>query len=89
MALELKKTQNIQHNFCKILKAEINNIIGVTDGSYIPIPTSKKPPHANLRRKNVCSITLQAFCDDKLRTIDVSDMYRWYPGSVGNWKNIN
>lgn len=74
--------QNIQHNFNKMSKAGLGNIIDVIDGSYIPIPAPKKSPNAYLTRKCFPAIILQAICDDRLRIIDA--YFAGYPGSIGD-----
>lgn len=49
---------NIQHNFSRISKAGIRNIIGVIDGTYIPIPATKGSPML-IELKNVF---MPSFC---------------------------
>lgn len=78
---KIEKMHNIQHSFSIMSKTGLSNIIGVIDGSYIPIPAPKKSPNAYLTRKCFHAITLQAICDNKLRIIDA---FAGYPGSVGD-----
>jgi len=77
----VEKMNQIQINFGKMSKTNLNNIIGVIDGSYIPIPAPKKSANSYPTRKCFHAITLQAVCDDKLRIIDA---FADYPGSVGD-----
>lgn len=78
---KVEKMHNIQNNFNQMSKAGLKNIIGVIDGSYIPIPAPKISPNSYLTRKCFHAITLQDICDDKLRIIDT---FAGYPGSVGD-----
>lgn len=78
---EIEQMNRIQLNFGKMSKIGLNNIIGVIDGSYIPIPAPKKSANSYLTRKCFHAITLQGVCDDKLRFIDA---FAGYPGSVGD-----
>lgn len=78
---EIDQMNQIQLNFGKMSKTGLNNIIGVIDGSYIPIPAPKKSANSYLTRKCFHAITLQDICDDKLRFVDA---FAGYPGSVGD-----
>jgi len=78
---EVEQMNQIQHNFSKMSMTCLNNIIAFIDESYIPIPAPKKSANSYLTRKCFHAITLQAVCNDKLRTIDA---FAGYPGSVGD-----
>lgn len=61
--------------------SNIPNVIGVIDGSYIPIKAPKDHPEVYINRKCFHAITLQGICDSSLKFIDC---FIGYPSSISD-----
>ncbi|XP_020299336.1 putative nuclease HARBI1, partial [Pseudomyrmex gracilis] len=59
----------------------IPNVIGVIDGTYIPIKAPKVDAEAYINRKCFYAITLQGICDASMKFVDC---FAGYPSSVSD-----
>lgn len=73
------RLEDIKRRFSII--AGLNNVIGVVDGTYIPIKAPKNDPHSYITRKCNYAFTLQAIADPVLR---FTDAFIGFPGSVSD-----
>ncbi|KAI4459404.1 e3 ubiquitin-protein ligase uhrf-related [Holotrichia oblita] len=75
-AERIHKTQNLFQQL-----ANVTNVVGAVDGTFVPIKTPKNDPEVCKTRKCNYAITLQATCDPKLKIIYC---FVGYPGSVSD-----
>jgi hypothetical protein len=61
--------------------ANVPNVIGCIDGTYVPIKAPKENAESYVTRKCNFAITLQAVCDSTLKYVDI---FVGYPGSVSD-----
>lgn len=76
------RTRNCDTNTDKFKEiCNIPNVIGVIDGTYIPIKAPKVDAETYINRKCFYAITLQEICDASMKFIDC---FAGYPSSVSD-----
>ncbi|XP_015119071.1 putative nuclease HARBI1 isoform X2 [Diachasma alloeum] len=69
----------IEKGFSKA--SAISGVVGVIDGTYVPILSPRNDPQACVNRKCFYGITLQGICDHELL---LTDCYTGYPSSINS-----
>jgi hypothetical protein len=69
----------IKRKFRKM--AGVDNVIGVVDGTFVPIKAPLQNPESYVTRKCNYAFTLQGICDSSLKYIDA---FTGFPGSVSD-----
>lgn len=69
----------IENDFNRV--SNLRGIVGVVDGTYIPIKAPSDNPEVYINRKCYHAITLQAICDNSKKFLDI---FVGYPSSVSD-----
>lgn len=74
-----ERAEEVKAGFYRM--AQIQNVIGAVDGTFIPIKAPTVDAHSYVTRKCNHAITLQGICDHQLK---LTDVFVEYPGSVSD-----